>query len=131
MKLNLFVLGRQLELIGPTQHRTIVDIMSDDSGNHWGVVGEIKTNLKLIFWKSSQISDLGSDEVGGGGVNSVLGLICVTIFTFFFFQNKNFGVSILYFFFHIFVDFVCLARCAYIGVSWFRVVARSRCSPYH
>ena len=46
-KLNLFVLGRQLELIGPPQHRTIVDIMSDDSGNHWGVVGELKTTLIL------------------------------------------------------------------------------------
>ena len=50
-KLNLFVLGRQLELIGPPQHRTIVDIMSDDSGNHWGVVGELKTTLIWIFLK--------------------------------------------------------------------------------
>ena len=48
-RLKMFVLGRLLELIGPPQHRTIVDIMSDDSGNHQGVVGELKTTLIRIF----------------------------------------------------------------------------------
>ena len=39
-KLKLFVLGRQLELIEPPQHRIIVVMMSGDYGNHCGVVGE-------------------------------------------------------------------------------------------